>query len=177
MNARTRYRQVAALVAFMVSPAALGAQAPTLKADQDVQGRKGWVLETDRVHLNWHIDQVAGEKVHRHIEVEGERNPTGVFSNVTSPSIEEFIGLEPGLITDVSFAKENKKVKDREFPCVKVSRKRSHGSRPSTWRTIGHRRRIFDQKKCKTQILKLSSSWIPKRAGWFFFPRQKFLRM
>lgn len=77
--------------------------------------------ETDTVHLNWHIDRVDGEKVHRHLEVEGERNPTGIFSNVTTPSVEEFIGMEPGVITDVAFAKATRKVKDREFPCVKIS--------------------------------------------------------
>ncbi|MEZ0230363.1 MAG: S8 family peptidase [Planctomycetota bacterium] len=77
--------------------------------------------DTDTVELNWHIDQVQGEKVHRHIELEGERSPTGIFSNVTAPSIEEFIGMEPGVIADVAFAKTTRKVKDREFPCVKVS--------------------------------------------------------
>ena len=65
MNARTRYRQVAALVAFMLSPAALGAQAPTLKADQDVQGRKGWILETDRVHVG--LQQNGGHMAEIHL--------------------------------------------------------------------------------------------------------------
>ena len=44
-----------------------------------------------------------------------------IFSNVTAHSIEEFIGMEPGVIADVAFAKTTRKVKDREFPCVKVS--------------------------------------------------------
>lgn len=35
----------------MLSSATLGAQALTLRADQDVQGRKGWVIETDRMHI------------------------------------------------------------------------------------------------------------------------------
>ena len=65
MDARTRYRQVAALVAFMLSPGALGAQAPTLKADQDVQGRKGWVLETDRVHVG--LQQNGGHMAEIHL--------------------------------------------------------------------------------------------------------------
>jgi hypothetical protein len=39
------------LAACALSSAALGAQVPTLRADQDVQGRKGWVLETNRIHI------------------------------------------------------------------------------------------------------------------------------
>lgn len=48
---RRRHLLNTALVAFMLSSATLGAQAPTLRADQDVHGRKGWELETDRVHV------------------------------------------------------------------------------------------------------------------------------
>ncbi len=77
--------------------------------------------DTDTADLKWFIDQVQGEKVHRHIELEGEQSPTGIFSNVATPSIEEFIGMEPGVIGDVAFAKTTRKVKDREFPCVKIA--------------------------------------------------------
>ena len=41
----------AAPLSLMVSSARLAAQMATLRADQEVQGRKGWVLETDRLHL------------------------------------------------------------------------------------------------------------------------------
>ncbi len=47
---RTRHLLTAPVV-FMLWSATPGAQAPTLRADQDVQGRKGWVLETDRIHM------------------------------------------------------------------------------------------------------------------------------
>lgn len=51
MNSKRRRDLLTALVAFMSWSATLGAQAPTLRADQEVQGRKGWVLETDRIHM------------------------------------------------------------------------------------------------------------------------------
>ena len=51
MNSKRRRDLLTALMAFMSWSATLGAQAPTLRADQDVQGRKGWVLETDRIHM------------------------------------------------------------------------------------------------------------------------------
>ena len=51
MNSERRRDFLTAFVAFLSWSATLGAQAPTLRADQDVQGRKGWVLETDRIHM------------------------------------------------------------------------------------------------------------------------------
>jgi len=39
------------LAVVILSCVTLGAQAPTLRADQDVHGRKAWVLETDRLHI------------------------------------------------------------------------------------------------------------------------------
>jgi hypothetical protein len=41
----------ATLLMLALSIASLGAQTPTVRADQDVHGRKGWVVETDRIHM------------------------------------------------------------------------------------------------------------------------------
>ena len=37
---------------FALSSTPLAAQLPTLRIEQDVHGRKGWVLETDRIHMS-----------------------------------------------------------------------------------------------------------------------------
>jgi len=49
---RTFYLPAAAFaIAFVAASSTVAAQTPTLQADQDVQGRKAWVIETNRIHI------------------------------------------------------------------------------------------------------------------------------
>jgi serine protease len=77
--------------------------------------------ESDSTTGRWFIDDVKDGHAHRHLEVDGETFEMGAYPQGGIPSIDDFVGLEPGLISDVTFERTTLDVGSRKLPCTYVN--------------------------------------------------------